>query len=183
MRCHGRGVKKIAGYLRRNAEPLLQRATKITSMATVSLQPMPCITILHLVMKSLSIKAELPSFESRSKTSNGCAGLQSFSLIAQRLTNGSQYHIKIYDSFMIRFPKSYEMGLLTERAYMNNRNNLRKIREERLISKMELARLAGVSAATIERIERGETCRMETKRKIIFALGYTLADKHKVFPE
>jgi DNA-binding XRE family transcriptional regulator len=66
---------------------------------------------------------------------------------------------------------------------MNTRNNLRKIREERLISKMELARLAGVSAATIVRIEEGETCRMETKRKIILALGYTLADKHKVFPD
>ncbi len=66
---------------------------------------------------------------------------------------------------------------------MMNSNNLRKLREERLISKMELARLAGVSAATIDRIERGEVCRMETKRKIILALGYTLADKNKVFPE
>jgi DNA-binding XRE family transcriptional regulator len=64
-----------------------------------------------------------------------------------------------------------------------NSNNLRKLREERLISKMELARLAGVSAATVDRIERGEICRMETKRKIILALGYTLADKNKVFPE
>lgn len=66
---------------------------------------------------------------------------------------------------------------------MNTRNNLKEIREERLISKMELARLAGVSAATIVRIEQGETCRLETKRKIILALGYTLADKHKVFPD
>jgi len=48
---------------------------------------------------------------------------------------------------------------------------------------MELARQAGVSAATIERIEQGEACRMETKRKIIFALGYTLTDKHEVFPD
>lgn len=60
-------------------------------------------------------------------------------------------------------------------------NNVKKIREERLMSKMELARLAGVSAATIDRIERGELCRMETKRKIIFALGFTLAEKEKVF--
>ncbi|RQW85180.1 MAG: XRE family transcriptional regulator [Geobacter sp.] len=66
---------------------------------------------------------------------------------------------------------------------MNHRNNLRKIREDRMISKMELARQAGVSAATIERIEQGEACRMETKRKIIFALGYTLTDKHEVFPD
>ncbi|MRR06802.1 MAG: XRE family transcriptional regulator [Deltaproteobacteria bacterium] len=66
---------------------------------------------------------------------------------------------------------------------MDTRNNVKQIREERLISKMELARLAGVSHVTIERIERGEVCRMETKRKIIFALGYSLADKNKVFPD
>ncbi|HOI17819.1 MAG TPA: helix-turn-helix transcriptional regulator [Geobacteraceae bacterium] len=65
---------------------------------------------------------------------------------------------------------------------MKNSNNVRKIREERLLSKMELARLAGVSAVTIDRIERGETCRMETKRKIILALGFTLADKDILFP-
>lgn len=66
---------------------------------------------------------------------------------------------------------------------MKHQNNVKTIREERLISKMELARLAGVSAATIDRIERGEMCRMETKRKIIFALGFTLADKDKVFTD
>lgn len=66
---------------------------------------------------------------------------------------------------------------------MNCPNNVKKIREERLMSKMELARLAGVSVATIDRIERGEMCRMETKRKIIFALGFTLADKDKVFSD
>ncbi len=65
---------------------------------------------------------------------------------------------------------------------MKERNNVNKIREERLMSKMELARLAGLSSATIDRIERGESCRMETKRKIILALGYTLADKDSVFP-
>jgi len=65
---------------------------------------------------------------------------------------------------------------------MKSTNNVRKIREERLISKMELARLAGISAATIDRIERGEICRMETKRKIIFALGFTLSEKNQVFP-
>jgi predicted transcriptional regulator len=66
---------------------------------------------------------------------------------------------------------------------MKSINNVRKIREEHLMSKMKLARLAGVSAATIDRIERGEVCRMETWRKIIFALGFTLSDKDKVFPE
>jgi DNA-binding XRE family transcriptional regulator len=64
---------------------------------------------------------------------------------------------------------------------MNHDNNVQKIREERLLSKSELARLAGVAPATIDRIERGEDCRMETKRKIILALGFSLAEKDKIF--
>lgn len=66
---------------------------------------------------------------------------------------------------------------------MNYKNSVRKLREERLISKAELARLAGVSPATIDRIERGEECRLETKRKIILALGFSLGEKEKVFQD
>lgn len=62
-------------------------------------------------------------------------------------------------------------------------NSVRKLREERLMSKAELARLAGVSPITIDRIERGEDCRMETKRKILLALGFSLSDKMKVFQD
>lgn len=50
-----------------------------------------------------------------------------------------------------------------------------------LLSKAELARKAGVSPLTIDRIEKGKDCRMETKRKIIIALGYKLSDKDKIF--
>jgi len=66
---------------------------------------------------------------------------------------------------------------------LNAKNNVREIREKKLISKTELARLAGVSAVTIDRIERGEACRVETMRKIIIALGFTLEDREKVFPD
>ena len=62
-------------------------------------------------------------------------------------------------------------------------NIVRHIREERLMSKAELARKAGVSPLTIDRIEKGMSCRMETKRKIILALDYDLSDKLKIFPE
>jgi len=64
---------------------------------------------------------------------------------------------------------------------MKEKNNVKSIREQRLISKAELARLAGVSPVTIDRIERGEDCRMETKRKILLALGFDLSEKDKVF--
>ena len=62
-------------------------------------------------------------------------------------------------------------------------NAVKKIREELLLSKAELARKAGVSPLTIDRIERGKECRMETKRKIILALGYQLSDKNKLFAD
>lgn len=62
-------------------------------------------------------------------------------------------------------------------------NSVKKLREERLMSKAELARLAGISPITIDRIERGEDCRMETKRKILLALGFSLSEKKKVFQD
>ncbi len=61
------------------------------------------------------------------------------------------------------------------------KNAVKKIREELLLSKAELARKAGVSPLTIDRIERGKDCRMETKRKIILALGYNLSERGKIF--
>jgi len=60
-------------------------------------------------------------------------------------------------------------------------NKVKEIREKMLLSKAELARKAGVSPLTIDRIEKGKDCRMETKRKIIIALGYKLSDKDKIF--
>ena len=63
------------------------------------------------------------------------------------------------------------------------KNSLKKIRESILMSKAELARKANVSPITIARIEKGMPCRMETKRKIILALGFNLADKRKIFGE
>ncbi len=66
---------------------------------------------------------------------------------------------------------------------MKKKNNVKVIRESRLLSKSELARKAGISVLTVGRIERGEECRMETMRKIILALGFSLEDKNKVFQD
>ena len=63
------------------------------------------------------------------------------------------------------------------------KNSLKKIRESLLMSKSELAREANVSPITITRIEQGMPCRMETKRKILLALGYKLSDKNKIFKD
>lgn len=60
-------------------------------------------------------------------------------------------------------------------------NAIKEIRERLFISKAGLARKAGVSPLTIDRIEKGGNCRIETKRKIILALGFDLSEKDKVF--
>ncbi len=51
------------------------------------------------------------------------------------------------------------------------------------MSKAELARKAGISTLTIDRVEKGKKCRLETKRKIILALGLTLSDRAKIFAD
>ena len=61
------------------------------------------------------------------------------------------------------------------------RNYLKSYREKVLIGKAELARKAGISEETIDRIERGKSCRLETKRKIILALGLELSEAEKIF--
>ena len=72
-----------------------------------------------------------------------------------------------------RLPKSRLLATLG--------NNVQRLREDQLLSKAELARRAGVSSLTIDRIEAGKDCRLDTKRKIILGLGLTLAERKKVF--
>ena len=64
-----------------------------------------------------------------------------------------------------------------------SKNRVKTARERLLMSKAELARKAGVSPITIDRIEKGYNCRMETRRKILLALGYSLDDQGTVFGE
>ena len=68
-------------------------------------------------------------------------------------------------------------------ATMEQKNNVKKIREARMLSKAELARLAGISPLTLDRIEKGKDCRLATKRKILLALGLTIEQKHTLFKQ
>ena len=52
-----------------------------------------------------------------------------------------------------------------------------------MMSKAELARKADVTVQTIDRIEKGNECRLDTKRKIILALGYKLDDRTQIFED
>ena len=60
-------------------------------------------------------------------------------------------------------------------------NNVKKIREALMMSKAELARKAGLSTLTIDRVEAGKACRLDTKRKILHALGMKVGDREEVF--
>lgn len=62
-------------------------------------------------------------------------------------------------------------------------NNVRRLRQRAMMSKAELARRAGVSPLTIDRVESGCPCRMDTKRKILEALGILPASAVEVFPD
>ena len=61
------------------------------------------------------------------------------------------------------------------------RNNVQRFREALMMSKAELARKAGLSTLTVDRIESGRPCRLDTKRKVLVALGLKVSDRERVF--
>ena len=61
-------------------------------------------------------------------------------------------------------------------------NRVRELRENRLMTQAQLARKAKVALRTIHSVEKGMNCRMDTKRKILLALGMRFEDKEFVFP-
>ncbi len=60
-------------------------------------------------------------------------------------------------------------------------NQVQRFRENLMMSKAELARKAGLSTLTIDRVEAGRPCRLDTKRKILLALGLKVSDKDRLF--
>ena len=60
-------------------------------------------------------------------------------------------------------------------------NQVQRFRENLMMSKAELARKAGLSTLTIDRVEAGRPCRLDTKRKVLLALNLKVSDKDRVF--
>jgi DNA-binding XRE family transcriptional regulator len=60
-------------------------------------------------------------------------------------------------------------------------NQVQRFRENLMMSKAELARKAGLSTLTIDRVEAGRPCRLDTKRKVLLALSLKVSDKDRVF--
>ncbi len=82
-----------------------------------------------------------------------------------------------------RADKSEKTRTTTPTKEERKPNMVRRIRIERMMSKAELARSANLSVLTIDRVEKGFGCRVDTKRKILEALGLSLADRVRVFGE
>jgi DNA-binding XRE family transcriptional regulator len=61
------------------------------------------------------------------------------------------------------------------------RNRVRELRENKLMTQAQLAKKAKVALRTIHSVEKGMNCRMDTKRKILLALGMRFEDKDQVF--
>ncbi len=59
---------------------------------------------------------------------------------------------------------------------------MRELRESRYLTQADLARRANLTPRTVHNVEKGLRCRMDTKRKILQALGVRFEDRDKVFP-
>ncbi len=70
----------------------------------------------------------------------------------------------------------------SSQARSTRQNRVRELRENRLMTQAQLARKAKVALRTIHSVEKGMNCRMDTKRKILLALGLRFEDKDQVFP-
>ena len=57
-------------------------------------------------------------------------------------------------------------------AGISTEDLLKLVRERLMISRAESAGTAGVSLISMDRIEKGESCRLDTKRKMPEALGF-----------
>jgi DNA-binding XRE family transcriptional regulator len=62
-------------------------------------------------------------------------------------------------------------------------NPIRRLREELLMTREELAERAGVSLRTVWSVENGRRCRVPTKRRILHALGVAKRRHREVFPK
>ena len=68
-----------------------------------------------------------------------------------------------------------------ETAQSQKRNRVRELRENKLMTQAQLAKKARVALRTIHSVEKGMNCRMDTKRKILLALGVPFDQKGRVF--
>ena len=136
-----------------------------------------CYTLLFVYFSKLAVKLQLHYWE---KVTNSSIELN----VAVNLSD-NLFDIIMQNYLDLKPSCSKCCKTIVKSGYisMKNQNKVKSIRESRLMSKSELARKSGVSALTIDRVERGEICRMETMRKIILALGYSLEEKNKVFQD
>ncbi len=68
-------------------------------------------------------------------------------------------------------------------ADQTRHNRVRELRMKELMTQEQLAYKAQLALRTIHSVEKGQICRMATKRKIVVALGRSFDERHEVFPD
>jgi DNA-binding XRE family transcriptional regulator len=86
----------------------------------------------------------------------------------------------------VRLFKKSRLSLVSNAGLKDEGNNVSSnkvqcFRETLMMSKAELARKAGLSTLTIDRVESGRPCRLDTKRKILIALGLKVGEHSTLF--
>jgi DNA-binding XRE family transcriptional regulator len=76
---------------------------------------------------------------------------------------------------------STQQDVSQESQVLRKRNRVRELRENKLMTQAQLAKKAKVALRTIHSVEKGMNCRMDTKRKILMALGIPFDQKGEVF--
>ena len=66
---------------------------------------------------------------------------------------------------------------------MAETNIFKRLREAQMWTKTELARKAGVSVLTVDRLEKGLPCRLSTQRKVLLALGLSLSEVRRLLDQ
>ena len=62
------------------------------------------------------------------------------------------------------------------------KNHVRRLREEKCMTQIQLADSAKVARRTIYSVEKGNRCRRDISRKIVLALGFSFEQREVVFP-
>lgn len=78
-------------------------------------------------------------------------------------------------------PQPNEFVHAVQSEVSRHRNRVRELRENKLMTQAQLAKRARVALRTIHSVEKGMNCRMDTKRKILLALGIPFDQKGQVF--
>jgi DNA-binding XRE family transcriptional regulator len=103
------------------------------------------------------------------------------SILSKEIPGATETHRECVEQ-LLPLDHGSATGMESKHDSSVGKNRVRELRENRLMTQAQLARKAKVALRTIHSVEKGMNCRMDTKRKILLALGMRFEDKDYVFP-